>query len=681
MLYALQEIMSISSAVILCPLLLLSAGALVLHIAPMLAPKTTLTARFHNALLYGLGVITPILDAAGRIAGAQGILITAVLIIISGSIVFLKTTIFTISCAHIKLPLMLFSLWALYVALMLEPLIFDKQIFLSMLSFNYVKHDAVTYAIAMGGTPPPNNFFYAPHAHIIYYYYFHIIPATLITLTGGMIEARHAMAACDIWLAPLFMSLTLNIFSAFRNQNISTKHVKWACVLFLCVGVDIIPVVLIGALGIWVGIITNWYGENVALWPATDLWAPQHLASLITCWLGFICLAHSFSVTQSRHKLIVLALAALAFTSCFGMSTYVAMGGVLTLIFYALKRLIKGHTHCLAPLAIAGVITTILCAPLLHDIASAHAQNIKAVPIGPYLFGMFFWNHFIDHAFLSLIITCTTIPLFLLISSGIFALGTLRFWLNHIKHKTDIHHDVIHDLLWISALIGLIISLTLRTTISLNDLSWRIRLWPMFAALIWTLTSLTSHIYARMISTKLIRVTIILGLCGTAYNSIMNRSNRDAANQPISRDDRYALYDEMQMWTWLNAHSAPLSPVQISIDSTALVPYGWGLFSHNSLSISDEDLPRIMGNSTDERDQRLRDWAAIFNDTDARINDINTKARSYHVNTIIIRHTDPLWSATHAWTNALTPVYVNDHFKIYNLNTQTSAQPSQEIKS
>jgi hypothetical protein len=665
--YFAHEIISISLSLLLVPLLIVSAGTLVLHLLPHHTITTSFSQRFNDALLYGLGVITPFLDGAGRLFGPQGILYLALIIIISGALIFIKTISFDKDLTHIKWPLLTFVLWALYICVMLEPFMINKSVYITEIIFDHAKHNAITNAIAFGGTPPPNNVFYTPQSHIIYYYYFHLIPATIMKLGGGLIEARHAMLASCIWLMPILIHLINIIYHKCSDdaERLSiAQRQKWVLIFLITLGLEVIPFIILNVNNIWP---RYWYVEIYDPFVKSLSWVPQHSASLIASWVGFIWLEQALRAPYKK-ACIYIGFAALAFSSCFGMSTYVAIGSALTLLVYVLWRLVQKRPSHIAYFATCGLLTSCLCAPMLSDIASAHAKSTADIPIGFYILGAKMWFYVLENHLAANIISTLLIPPVMIVYMGIFALGTYVYWQDRIKNPHINNDNIIDDLLTLSTALTLFLSLTLKTTILSNDLAWRIRLFAELGIFIWTLKALEYRLFQKYHYYNAFILFLVFGLCSFTYSLFYTYSHKDLFSQKFTPEFSAQLYDQYLAFQWLNEHRPPLTPLSLSCDDDLDVQYGWGLFSHASLIFADNQQPLVMGASKQERDKRRDIWQAIYHMNDTNLAAVQQLTHLYHVYDIIVQSTDPIWSSPHGWTKELTPVYENSHMRIYHFD-------------
>ncbi len=442
---------------------------------------------------------------------------------------------------------------------------------------------AFTDAVARTGIPPANPLYFAgAPAPMHYFYFWYVLCAAVMKL--AQVSARQAFTASTTWAA----------FGLLATVQLFTSHFfhwprkqRWLAIGLLAVtGADLIPAAGQALLQPTLNGNTEWWSvDPIFGWGDSLLWVPHHVASVLCCLLGFLFLWRSTEPVAAfipnelntgdttvaalpssddplsliepesdapRIQRIAIVFAAAAFASAFGLSVYVAFGFALLMAAWILRLLVRKHPRRVPwtkHIALTGLLSVLLCAPFLRELASGLAQpaSTPGAP-SPHLFSLSV-RRMIDSELL------TGLPLFasiqqthpvlldqairlalllpgLAMELGVYGAVLVLLLANRARNRPAAPHDA-HNTALFFTVCGLVMTLFLSSAvITNNDFGYRAVMLPQFFLLLltaellgsWRLQDVPQLIPATPAKRRLCLGLVWLGIAGTAYWAVLLRA-------------------------------------------------------------------------------------------------------------------------------------------------------------
>jgi len=538
------------------------------------------------------------------------------------------------------------------------------QLYSSIIETDMVKHAATIQSIVNTGAPPADPFFARPTPSG-YYYFFYTLGALVERLGLGFVDARAAFAGGTVWtgLAVFALASELLTRSGYNGAAQIRRLRPVLLALLLVSALDILPICLLGASGIWAPTLGAW-NDEVTPWLLSVLWVPHHVTALIAIWAALLTLDAAIappSASRGRRQLgIALLYAALAFVSALGASIWVTMAGVFTVALWLAVLAWERRWRGVAIVMAAGLLAVLLAAPHLHDlIADRQDQRFPiAVTIRP--FNMF--DLLVKARWIKAIGRTVLLPLNYGLEFGVMALGAILFLVRAQAGALWREASGVARLLVLSAAAGLIMGTFLKSTIINNDLGWRVMLFPQMTFLVWTCLALRAQIdrpvghrrrkmivMAWVFLMLLGYATTLYGLFGLRFYGVLTTPcsiRCSAADPAIHRQLRDA-------YGWLGRHTPPSEVVQQRPGPYRA--FDFGLYGRNRVGVADNQAT-IFGVSKSAVKARIAALSPIFT-TPMTAAEAAVRARSQGVEIMIAKATDPAWASPASWVWATAPIY------------------------
>jgi hypothetical protein len=269
--------------------------------------------------------------------------------------------------------------WVLFVVFELVDVGVGSRLFFSETVFDHALRTAFVDAVMRTGVPPANPLFWPGHAAPMRYYYFWYV-LTAVAARLGHATARQAIIASVAW-SGLGLAATLELYCRNFLGGVSqatsgagivrrTPRLVVALGLLAVTGLDILPVLVKALLRMPTdGDMEWWSAAQVASWMDSLLWVPHHVAGLVCCLLGFLLVWMAKGLGGARRALCGL-IAGLAFSSAFGLSTWIALAFALIMIAWMVWALVWERTSRtrVPVLLLAGVVATVALLPYLAEL-------------------------------------------------------------------------------------------------------------------------------------------------------------------------------------------------------------------------------------------------------------------------------------------------------------------------
>jgi hypothetical protein len=556
------------------------------------------------------------------------------------------------------------ALWTLLVAYAYCDFDWDGRLNSSIIMTDMVKHAATIQAIVDTGAPPVDPFF-ARATPSGYYYYFYTLGALVERLGLGVVDARAAFAGTTVWTGAAVFALAAELLSRSGYPGgADLRRLRPILIALLLVsGLDIVPICLLGASGIWTPTLGAW-NEEVTPWLQSLLWVPHHVTAMIALWFGLLVLdaAISPAAAQTGRRRLALALvfAALAFVSGLGASIWVTLAGVFTVALWLAVLLVERRWRAVLILAAAGLLAVLFAEPHLHDLMVDRQDRRFPIAVTIRAFKMF--DLLVKARWIKAIGRSILLPLNYGLEFGVAALGAILFLARAKTGELWRQANGVARLLVLAAAAGLFLGTFLKSTIINNDLGWRVMLFPQMTFLVWTGLALRGQIDRpvqrsrdKLIVTGWVflmlvgYMTTLYALFGLRFYAVLKTPcsiRCSAADPAIHRQLRDA-------YGWLGQHTPPSEVVQQRPGPYRV--FDFGLYGRNRVGVADSQAT-LFGASDTAVKARIAVLAPIFM-TPMPAGQAAARARSQGVDILIAKATDPAWAARNSWVWATAPIY------------------------
>jgi hypothetical protein len=573
------------------------------------------------------------------------------------------------------------ALWIVLVGYAYWDFDWGGQLYSSIIETDMVKHAATIQSIVNTGAPPADPFF-ARVTPSGYYYFFYTMGALVERLGSSLVDARAAFAGATVWTGPAVLALASELLTrtGYPGASDIRQLRPLLLALLLVSALDILPICLLGASGIWAPTLGAW-NDEVTPWLLSVLWVPHHVTALIAIWAALLALDTAIAPQSARFGmrqiLVILIYAAVGFVSALGASIWVTMAGVFTVALWLAVLTWERRWRAVTIVLAAGLIALLFAAPHLHDlIAGRHDQRFP-ITVTIRRFKMF--DMLVKARWMKAVGRTVLLPLNYGLEFGVMALGAILFLIRAKANELWRAANGVGRLLILSAIAGLIMGTFLKSTIIYNDLGWRVMLFPQMTFLIWTCLALRDQIdrpAGRPHGKKIIMawvflmllgyITTLYGLFGLRFYGVLTTPcsiRCSAADPAIHRQLRDA-------YGWLGRHTPPSEVVQQRPGPYRA--FDFGLYGRNRVGVADNQAT-IFGVSKAAVKARIAALDPIFT-TAMPAADAAVRARSQGVDILIAKATDPAWSARSSWVWATAPVYSSPMVRVVTVQSLAAAR-------
>jgi hypothetical protein len=563
--------------------------------------------------------------------------------------------------------LVLLAIWLAIV--MVETIDFDvcDGLYEPLTVIDMVKHAATTQAIHDGGAPPYDPFFLRPD-RVSYYYFFYSLTALSQFLCGGLADARMTVAGLIFWTGiGLYALIRILLERCCLLSKGATHQIRTIILaLILAGGLDILAVTRLGLdQGFWLPEPT-WWNEQVAQWLQAFLWVPHHVVGLIASFVGFIALSEGLTASRRQAARAVIV-AGLCFASALGLSVWVTLGAVATVGLWLIAVVIERRWRAAALLLLAGLVAVLAAAPQLLDLRTGRGGDL---PIMLSVRAFAPSDALFSTEPLQSIARIICLPLSYFAEFGVLFSGTLLFWRQ--RRPSEVHKNELARVLTFGAIAGVILGSFFRSTLFNNDLGWRVMMFPLLAASIWS-AAVVERAWAERPELSFGRLwralpasfLLLLGLgyvttlyalvSARAYYFMRLRADMKlfVADPPVDRALRSA-------YAWANENLPRDAVLQHSPSLMRSIDYG--LYSRNRVSIGDS-YGSLFGADSGTVDARLLALQPIYTQ-DLAEQRVRAVAHANGVDQLIVTSDDPIWTMPQSWLWRATPLYTSANLRI-----------------
>lgn len=632
MTYLLQDLTGFALGTLIAPLIFYLPGAGLLRLVIPGSTSLSIWQRMGWASLLAIAILPAANALVIRVADIPAALTVATLLAIYG-LPLLRPR--TPDWRNLGIIVTLGIGWWIICAWSFVDFDNEGRLYQSLIAYDMVKHAAVAEQIAGHGIPFPDPFF-ARDGIAGYYHYFYVWPAMLRWIGGPLISAPMAVAATAFWTGIAVPALLWRIAADAKLIDPGReRRVALLAVLFcFLAGADLLFMVFrFLNTGMLKPMVDQW-NEEVRFFATSTLWVPHHISAVVAGWTGMLLGVRARESGEPYRNRLVIA-AGVAFATMFGASVWVAFTLLPTLIIWALVALSKRDLRICA----AGLIAALFILPQLLDLL--HGRMAGEAPIGLSVrnFSMVAFGD----AWPQQLVRAALLPINYGMEFGIFALGTVYFWLSHRSGWKD--EQPVRRLLLLATIVSLIIGSFVRSTIINNDLGWRSLLFAQLAAMIWTIAIMQKLPSLRALSPSM-TVLLVLGLLATLWDIAGLRVIRPpifptaALKHNAHPEWDYAMRGAYG-WADANLPKGAVLQHNPALDYRAL---DFGLYGRHWPAVADKEA-MLFGASKSLVDQRMAVLAEVFNRPLA-LADLGKRANEARVDYFLFTRRDPVWIQT-----------------------------------
>ncbi|MFK7846485.1 MAG: hypothetical protein AB8G77_14395 [Rhodothermales bacterium] len=682
----LADLLGTFGAFLLFPLIVIVPGFLLGHVTNILQFRNrSFSYRLSLALFISLSCCPIVIYTLTKFAGLQlvwGLLGASWLIffywLFSGRILSVKDF-YNEWQLHGRFILSVFACLLITVVYIVDFEV-DGRLIRSLLTYDYVKHTAVTDAISRTGVPPVNPSFYPGEPVTLFYYYFWFMLCSFVDLLGGsFVSARHAVLGSVLWGEVSLILITLTYLKQQGKllvRGLLPAHYKLGLLFLLVTGLDFIPAYSQYVLGVSNGIShqlvpsIEWWNDQVGAWISAVLWVPHHMGALVCCLFAFLLINDRFSSNQIEdagdgNRLALAVISILGLASAFGMSIWIAFVAAMTLTTWIILARRMGRVSEIKPLLIIGISTAVILLPYILDLHGAQSleSNPLILTVRPFPILELMRLDISDGAML--LLRFVVLPFNYIIELGFFLLGGLLY----IQYRKGFEEKLSREeqFLLVMTLVSVIVCTFVKSNVKFNDLGWRGFMFAQFGLLLVSMPigfrSLGSKQYGKVILDRSMQVVlvvfIVLGITSNIYESVVLRKFSYA------EQDEYGLALR-RAYEWIDK-SYP-GNIIIQHNPEIEIDYFHALYGNRQVAIADTTLGRLYGINDSlffGFEQPIKD---IYYSR-LRPDEIVEIASEYEIDLLVVKKTDPVWRNKASWVWAFDPVYQNAYTRVFSLST------------
>lgn len=626
------------------------------------------TADWLTGTVIGLAVLPAIDSLATRALGLDAAAVLTLALAATGAVILLVRR----SAAHTVSgwALALIGVWLALLVFEWIDFDFGGRLYQPLMAVDTVKHAATTQAILDTGAPPRDAFFLRPE-RASYYYFFYTLTALVERFCLGWVDAKSAVGGVVFWVGiGLFGVVRLAMTRAGIELPSTGKRMVLLVAAVLAIGgLDVLALLFIAwRNGYWMADPVQWNAQ-ISIWSSSVLWVPHHVSALVAGIVGLVVLSDLADAPNAdiRRTLRGVLLAALCFVASLGLSVWVTLALVATAGIWGLLLLVERQWRMAALLASAGILAILIAAQQILDLHAGRSGPLPIIvevrefaPVDA-LFPEDPWRA---------IMRLTALPLNYFIEFGALSVGTVLFWQRRLRDGVPL--TTFARVLVISTLAGLLLGSTFRSLIFNNDLGWRVMLFPLLAATVWTIAAVGNLLAERAArprpAWRAIPIPLAgLAIVGWATSAAILVSMRAYPWLPVNPNARFIAADPQTeralrvAYAWADAHLPSADVLQHNPGRRRALAFG--MYSRNPIALSDR-YGSLYGADFEAVHMRLESLTPIYNTqglTDAAVRAIAAASRIDH---LVVTAADPIWSQEKSFVWHAEPVYASERVRI-----------------
>jgi hypothetical protein len=563
--------------------------------------------------------------------------------------------------------------WCASAILALSDMQIGRQLYFSIIAFDYAVRTAFVASISTFGLPARNPFFYPGQPVALRYHYFWLIPSALVhKLAAPLVDARQAFIAGTMWCGIGLLAMIVLYLRFFKIRRTSSLKlgILAAFGFLLVTGLDILPALfflllakchLIGTLPPSM----EWWNDQVDGWLYSMLWEPHYVSGLIAVLFGFLVISY-----PGKRKFSSGVIAGLAFAMSVGAAIYVALVFAIFLSCWGGVTLFRRWYAELTVLIVAGV-TAVLCSlPFLAGLrgpgsggAFLHwtVRSFFVVDVIAQLLH-------VQHSWQKYLANLLLLPLNYFLELGLFFVVGILEWRRVLRMETILRNDLAMGMM---ALVSIGVCTFLRSgLITNNDLGWRGFLIAQFVLLIRAAQLLTAETTLR---SKRVAALAILGFLGTMYDQALLRFYPLLSDYKVlpkvawlARDEKLGqrTYANREAYAWLRTHSTARSLIQQNPKQEIQDTF-YGLYADRGTLAEDVECATTFGGDPKACIPLQRMLLPLFAG-DASSESLGAACAALpEMDFIVAKDTDAVWGREESWVWKRAPLFANSFVRVF----------------
>ena len=284
-------------------------------------------------------------------------------------------------------------------------------------------------------------------------------------------------------------------------------------------------------------------------------------------------------------------------------------------------------------------------------------------------------------------------PFCYFVEAGIFFIGAVAFWSARARHAGGTwFKGETERLLFVSAVVTLVLSTFVRSTVLYNDFGWRVPMYWQLAAFVWTAhvllplwqrtlqrfaahDSWTSAVRSLRQMPASIALALALGVSAVVYDIVGMRLYPMLGTDELRQTefDTDVIHDLRTAHTWLARNVSAQAVTQHNPEGHRALAFG--LYGHQQVAFADKHNGTIFGASREMVRARFDVLAPVFASTlDAR--EVRARLASEKVDYVIVTSLDKPWQSNAPWVFAAAPVFKNGHVRVLDVSRLQPAYAS-----
>jgi hypothetical protein len=699
--YMAQDILGITLAVILFPVVLIAPGYIALRAFDLLDFRNRkFPSRMAAALLVSSAISPCIFFLTDRLISRQATLIVAGLLFAVFIFLLLhdwKGNQFSkADPVHLKWLYIISGGWVAFAIVFLTDIQWGNRLYYNIAGFDYSTRAAVINAITRTGVPPINPGYFPgqPQRLTFLYYFWYVLCSIIDQLGGRLVDARMSLMASIIWTGLALISavgIYIQIRHPYTDRQAIWKKIKIGIGFLLVSGLDIFPVALFLLLPQLLsgrmldGDIEQW-NEQITAWIGSVTWTPHHVISVLACLTAWMLIASNRDRGLAQQLGAVL-ISGLALASAAGLSIWVTLVFVLFWFVWLIARIAsKESIRTLWMMVAPGLIAGIAILPFLLDLlgGSTGSATGSQFPLTFRVREFFPFEILTIHspAWETDLINFAALPLNYFLELGFFSMVGILWFRYCRKQQSQINEFVSSEIL-LFLLTLFVVTFVRSIVITHNDFGWRGWMFAQFILLIWAVDLVELfwgekapdqvYILNRPRKIDAVRKTlltlIILGISTSVVDAVTLRLwpmviDTGILGFPriISRDAHLGerALAARETFSYLDKHLAPNAIVQFS--PAHLVDTLSSLYRTNSAIIS---YSTLYGVGPEEYEPLIAKIQNIFDSSSMAWDALDTACQKNQINVLIVRDFDPIWKDLPSLAAARQPLYSNSYFAAF----------------
>ncbi len=504
-----------------------------------------------------------------------------------------------------RLAFLVVTLWCVALLLQLVDLQWGDSMLTSITVRDHSYRVAFIQSVLRSGVPPTNPLFSTGHPALMRNYYFWYVVCAVVC-KASTLAARNVLIASCAWASIGMFSVAALFCKYFLAPRTGLRRTAFtSLLLFGVTGLDLVMVLYL-RFSTHVHRIDPdpewWNPDDFPSWLDCFLYVPHHIASVACCMAALVLLWITRDTPARATRWLAIALAAVAFTTAFGCSIYVAFAFSVTMLIWCVFLWFEQQHQLIRMILVAGVVAGVLLVPFLlqlrGDPSSSGAK--QPFPLKLQVRSLYGLQETADalahksHFYARHIKTIRNLLWFvyvgpvLALELGLYGLcGALALWQWRRGRFAD--QPGIRALLALTAG-GLFATLSIRSSvIAINDYALRTALIPLFFLLVLTANFLSEGLIRRKVSARQLQlpfnrplrtaalVFLVLGATETLYQALDIRFYLTLIEHHRLRDlDYNSAYPEMGRHTY---------QLRRAYDALARIAPASATVQYNSMSI------------------------------------------------------------------------------------------------